>query len=128
MSCPTRQRPELIFFAPSGTEHNFLLKCDYLAHLVVHDLPVGLDKALGVEGGLPIEHLVHANTQRPPVALGPVPPLACKVYMFIRAWARGGEPLLKMRKRDEKLRMAQEKASWSIVLGEGGGREENTIW
>ena len=45
------------------------------------------------------------------VALGPVPPLACKVYMFIRALARGGEPLLKMRKRDEKLRMAQGKAS-----------------
>ena len=95
---------------------------------MVHDLAIGLDQALSVEGGLSIEHLVHAHTQGPPVALGPVPPLACKVYMFIRASARAGEPLLKMRKRDEKWRMSQGKASWSIVLGEGGGREENTIW
>ena len=66
---------------------------------MVHDLPVGLDKALGVEGGLSVEHLVHAHSQRPPVALGPVPPLACKVYMFIRASAEGGRTTLENEER-----------------------------
>ena len=52
------------------------------AYLVVHDLPVGLDKALSVEGGFAVEHLVHADTQRPPVALRTVAALACKMSRF----------------------------------------------
>ena len=39
---------------------------------MVHDLPVGLHKGLSVERGLSIQHLVHADAQRPPVALGAV--------------------------------------------------------
>lgn len=42
-------------------------------HLVVHDLAVGLHQRLGVKRRLSVEHLVHADAQRPPVALGAVP-------------------------------------------------------
>lgn len=43
---------------------------------MIHDLAVGLHQRLRVERRLPVQHLVHADAQRPPVALGPVPPLA----------------------------------------------------
>lgn len=42
------------------------------AHLVVHDLPVGFHQGLGVERSFSVQHLVHADAQRPPVALGAV--------------------------------------------------------
>ena len=42
------------------------------AYLMVHDLPVGLHKGFGVERGLSVQHLVHADAQRPPVTLGAV--------------------------------------------------------
>lgn len=40
--------------------------------LMVHDLAVGFHQRLGVEWRLSIQHLVHADPQRPPVALRPV--------------------------------------------------------
>ncbi len=49
-----------------------LRDCTYL---VVHDFSVRLDERLGVEGRLPEQHLVHTDAQRPPVALGAVPPV-----------------------------------------------------
>lgn len=39
---------------------------------MVHDLSVGLHQGLGVERRLAVQHLVHADAQRPPVALWPV--------------------------------------------------------
>lgn len=41
---------------------------------MVHDFAVRLQKRLSIEGRLPIEHLVHTHSQRPPVTLGPVLP------------------------------------------------------
>lgn len=42
------------------------------SYFVVHDLSVGLHEGLCVEGRLSIQHLVHADAQRPPVTLGAV--------------------------------------------------------
>ena len=75
---PDTPKPHPIDFV----RDNFLLNHHHLqqAYLVVHDLPVGLNKALCIEGGFTVEHLVHADTQRPPVALRTVAPLACKIF------------------------------------------------
>ena len=45
-------------------------------HLMIHDFPVCFNQGLGIEGGLAVQHLVHAHAEAPPVALRPVPPLA----------------------------------------------------
>lgn len=42
------------------------------AHLVVHDLAVGLSRGVGVEGRLPVEHFIGEHAQGPPVTLGAV--------------------------------------------------------
>ena len=77
--CPPTHNPTLIRpnLPPIGKmiSDNFLLNW-HQAYLVVHDLPVGLDEALRIEGGLAVEHLVHAHSQRPPVALRTVAALA----------------------------------------------------
>ena len=54
------------------------LELDSLFHLVVHDLAVGLHQALSIKGSLPVQHLVHAHPQTPPVALRAVTALACR--------------------------------------------------
>ena len=41
-------------------------------YFVVHDATVGFDQRFGVEGRLPVEHLVHADAERPPIAFGSV--------------------------------------------------------
>ena len=43
---------------------------------MIHDFPVGLHQGLGVERRFTVEHLVHADAETPPVALGPVAALA----------------------------------------------------
>ena len=42
---------------------------------MVHDFAVGLHEALRVERGLSVQHLEHADAERPPVALRAVPTL-----------------------------------------------------
>lgn len=46
--------------------------CGANPHHVVHDLSVGFHQRLSVERSLSIQHLIHANAQRPPVTLGTV--------------------------------------------------------
>ncbi len=43
-----------------------------MSHLVLHDSAVGLDKGLSIKGGFPEQHLVEADTERPPVTLASI--------------------------------------------------------
>ena len=85
---PTVPNPDTPKPPPIGKmiSDNFLLNW-HQAYLVVHDLPVGLDEALRIEGGLAVEHLVHAHSQRPPVALRTVAALTCKMAI-VEFWVK----------------------------------------
>ena len=51
---------------------------------MIHDLSVRLHKWLGVKRRLPVEHLIHAHAERPPVtlrAVSPVPVLHRPEYL-----------------------------------------------
>ncbi len=48
------------------------VECLTCAYLVLHDSAVGLDKGLSIEGGFPKQHLVEADTERPPVTLASI--------------------------------------------------------
>lgn len=39
---------------------------------MVHNLSIRFHQGLGVEWRLAVQHLVHADAQRPPIALGPI--------------------------------------------------------
>lgn len=55
---------------------------------MVHYFAISLDQGLCVEGCFSIQHLVHDNTQRPPVALYPI--AAFTVLLCLREG--GGSP------------------------------------
>lgn len=60
-----------IFICTTLSSLNINLKILY-AHLVVHDLAISFHQGLRIERCLAVQHFIHADTQRPPVALGSV--------------------------------------------------------
>lgn len=45
------------------------MKLSKTLYLVVHYLAIGLHQRFSIEGGFPIQHFIHTDTQRPPITL-----------------------------------------------------------